>query len=91
MTKRTSNALKADDIRTVGQLIALTENQLSKTPNLGRKSQTEVQYALVEHGFTLREYKPNPKKKNFWVCASPEHHEAIKAFAAQLEAGNGNS
>lgn len=91
MTKRSTNALKADNIRTIRQLIALSECELDKTPNLGSKSIREVKYALSEHGLMLAGGNAKPKKKNFYVCAYPEHHEAIKAYAAQLEASNGSS
>ncbi len=85
ITNRSSNALKADGINYISDLLALSEMGLSKTPNLGRKSLAEVTCALFSHGLTLRDYKPRPKKKNFYVCALPEHHEEIKTFAAQLD------
>ena len=41
------------DSHTVGDLIQRTENELLKTPNLGRKSLNEIKEVLAAHGLTL--------------------------------------
>lgn len=50
---RTSNALKARNIFTINDLVAYTENELLKTPNLGRKSLNEVKAALRQKKLEL--------------------------------------
>jgi hypothetical protein len=50
---------------TIGKLIEKSENDLFKTPNLGKKSLNEIIYALDERGLKLANYKENikiPKK-----------------------------
>lgn len=47
LTVRTRNCLYAENIRTVGELIKLTEHQLLKTPNLGRKGIMEIVEVLT--------------------------------------------
>lgn len=37
----------------IGDLIQRTENELLKTPNLGRKSLNEIKEVLASHGLTL--------------------------------------
>ena len=53
LTTRSMNCLKAEDIYTVAELIKWTEIQLLKTPNLGKKSLTEIKEALHEWGLKL--------------------------------------
>ena len=53
-TCRTANCLKAEGIETIDQLIAMTGNELLKTPNLGRKSLKEIQDKLAERGLFLQ-------------------------------------
>jgi DNA-directed RNA polymerase subunit alpha len=50
---RSSNCLKAENIYLVGDLIQHTETELLRTPNLGRKSLTEIKDALAALGLTL--------------------------------------
>ena len=54
LTMRSTNCLKAEGIYTVGELIKWKERELLKTPNLGKKSLTEIQKALQVWGFKLR-------------------------------------
>lgn len=53
LTVRSANCLKAENIYYIGDLIQRTENELLKTPNLGRKSLNEIKEALAAHGLTL--------------------------------------
>ena len=53
LTPRSSNCLKAQSIHYVGDLIQYTENDLLRTPNLGRKSLNEIKQVLAEHGLSL--------------------------------------
>ncbi|MBR3425419.1 MAG: DNA-directed RNA polymerase subunit alpha [Neisseriaceae bacterium] len=53
LTVRSANCLKAEDIYYIGDLIQRTETELLKTPNLGRKSLTEIKEVLAAKGLTL--------------------------------------
>ena len=53
LTVRSANCLKAENINYIGDLIQRTENELLKTPNLGRKSLNEIKEVLASHGLTL--------------------------------------
>ena len=53
LTVRSANCLKAEDIYYIGDLIQRTENELLKTPNLGRKSLNEIKEVLASRGLTL--------------------------------------
>ncbi len=53
LTVRSANCLKAESIYYIGDLIQRTENELLKTPNLGRKSLNEIKETLAAHGLTL--------------------------------------
>ena len=54
LTMRSTNCLKAEGIYTVGELIKWKERELLKTPNLGKKSLTEIKEVLQEWGLKLR-------------------------------------
>ncbi len=62
LTVRSSNALKAETIHYVGDLVQKTEEDLLKTPNLGRKSLTEIKDVLARHelalGMKLEDWPP---------------------------------
>ena len=53
LTVRSANCLKAENIFYIGDLIQRTENELLKTPNLGRKSLNEIKEVLAALGLTL--------------------------------------
>ncbi len=53
LTVRSANCLKAENIHYVGDLIQRTENELLKTPNLGKKSLTEIKDVLATRGLSL--------------------------------------
>jgi hypothetical protein len=48
-----ANCLKAENIYYIGDLVQRTENELLKTPNLGKKSLTEIKDVLATHGLSL--------------------------------------
>jgi DNA-directed RNA polymerase subunit alpha len=50
---RSTNCLKAENIYYIGDLVQRTENELMKTPNLGKKSLNEIKEALKAHGLDL--------------------------------------
>lgn len=53
LTVRSANCLKAENIHLIGDLVQKTEQELLKTPNLGKKSLTEIKDVLASRGFTL--------------------------------------
>ncbi|MGB9430456.1 MAG: DNA-directed RNA polymerase subunit alpha [Gammaproteobacteria bacterium] len=53
LTVRSANCLKAENINYIGDLVLKTEVELLKTPNLGKKSLTEIKDVLAQHGLTL--------------------------------------
>ena len=53
LTVRSANCLKAENIYYIGDLVQRTETQLMKTPNLGKKSLTEIKEVLAQRGLSL--------------------------------------
>lgn len=53
LTVRSANCLKAENIYYIGDLIQRTEMELLKTPNLGKKSLTEIKDILSTKGLSL--------------------------------------
>ncbi len=53
LTVRSANCLKAEQINYIGDLVQRTENELLKTPNLGRKSLNEIKEVLAARGLQL--------------------------------------
>ncbi len=62
LTVRSANCLKAESIMYIGDLVQKTENELLKTPNLGKKSLTEIKDVLASKslslGMTLENWPP---------------------------------
>lgn len=53
LTVRSANCLKAEAIHYIGDLVQRTEVELLKTPNLGKKSLTEIKDVLASRGLSL--------------------------------------
>jgi DNA-directed RNA polymerase subunit alpha len=53
LTVRSANCLKAENIFYIGDLILRSESDLLKTPNLGKKSLTEIKDVLATKGLSL--------------------------------------
>jgi len=53
LTVRSANCLKAENIMYIGDLVQRTEVELLRTPNLGKKSLTEIKEVLEGHGLGL--------------------------------------
>ncbi|MFK8031475.1 MAG: DNA-directed RNA polymerase subunit alpha [Gammaproteobacteria bacterium] len=53
LTVRSANCLKAESINYIGDLVQRTEVELLRTPNLGKKSLTEIKEILAQHGLAL--------------------------------------
>lgn len=64
LTVRSANCLKAEDIYYIGDLVQKTEIELLRTPNLGKKSLTEIKDVLAMRGLSLGMYIEN------WVSPS---------------------
>lgn len=66
LTVRSANCLKAENIYFIGDLTQRTEQELLKTPNLGRKSLNEIKEVLAKRGLTLgkklENWPPNEHK-----------------------------
>jgi len=53
LTVRAANCLKAENIYYIGDLVQRTENDLLRTPNLGKKSLIEIKAVLSQRGLLL--------------------------------------
>jgi DNA-directed RNA polymerase subunit alpha len=53
LTVRSANCLKAENIYFIGDLVQKSENELLKTPNLGKKSLTEIKDVLASRALSL--------------------------------------
>lgn len=76
LTVRSANCLKAENIHYIGDLIQRTEVELLKTPNLGKKSLTEIKDVLATHGLSLGmrlENWPPPGLETKTTSAEKEH------------------
>jgi DNA-directed RNA polymerase subunit alpha len=69
LTVRSANCLKAESINYIGDLVQRTEVELLRTPNLGKKSLTEIKQVLEGHGLMLGMRLEN------WPPASLRHDE----------------
>jgi DNA-directed RNA polymerase subunit alpha len=72
LTVRSANCLKAENIFLIGDLIQRTELELLKTPNLGKKSLTEIKDVLATKGLFLGMRLEN------WPPAGIDKKEGIK-------------
>lgn len=63
LTVRSANCLKAENIYYIGDLVQRSETELLKTPNLGKKSLTEIKDVLaskdLELGMHLDNWPPS--------------------------------
>ena len=69
LTVRSANCLKAESIYYIGDLVQRTEVELLKTPNLGKKSLTEIKEVLQSHGLMLG------MRLDGWPPAGLKHEE----------------
>lgn len=53
LTVRSANCLKGEAVLFIGDLVQKTENDLLKTPNLGKKSLNEIKEVLSSRGLSL--------------------------------------
>jgi DNA-directed RNA polymerase subunit alpha len=79
LTVRSANCLKAEQIFYIGDLIQRTEVELLKTPNLGKKSLTEIKDVLASRALSLGmrlENWPPPSLKE-----AKEEKESVSLFS----------
>ena len=76
LTVRSANCLKAENINYIGDLVQRTEVELLRTPNLGKKSLTEIKQVLESHGLALGMRLEN------WPPASLRQEDEQVALAA---------
>ena len=53
LSVRSTNCLKNANIRLIGELVQIPENEILKTPNFGKKSLEEIQKVLEDMGLHL--------------------------------------
>ena len=53
LSVRSSNCLRNINVKTIGDLAGLSEEEISKTKNFGKKSLQEIKDKLAEYGLTL--------------------------------------
>ena len=70
LTVRSANCLKAEQIHYIGDLVQKSEADLLKTPNLGRKSLTEIKEVLAERHLELGQSLVN------WPPSSLQHESS---------------
>ncbi len=73
LTVRSANCLKAESIYYIGDLVQRTEVELLKTPNLGKKSLTEIKDVLASRGLSLG------LRLESWPPASLKNDERVLA------------
>lgn len=73
LTVRSANCLKAENIFYIGDLIQRTEVELLRTPNLGKKSLTEIKDILALKGLSLGMRLEN------WPPENLPDHAQVKA------------
>ena len=72
LTIRSANCLKSEQIYYIGDLIQKSELELLKTPNLGKKSLTEIKNILDDRGLSLG------CKDDTWIEIREEHKNKDK-------------
>lgn len=78
LTVRSANCLKAENIYFIGDLIQKTEVELLKTPNLGKKSLTEIKEVLASNGLSLGMRLDNWPPPHLKAQIAAESANAIK-------------
>ena len=85
LTVRSANCLKAEGIDRIGDLIQRTENELLKTPNLGKKSLTEIKSILASKSLSLGMRLENwPPVSLQQECAVPQSTPPLLSATSSL-------
>ena len=80
LTTRSHHWLKEDKINLIGDLIQHTEQDLMETPNLGKKSLTEIKEALAMHNLELG------SKVDNWPPPALDKNRTTDGFGFSVEA-----
>jgi DNA-directed RNA polymerase subunit alpha len=59
LSVRSTNCLHAENITLVSELVRLTEKQVLKTRNIGKKQLSEIEGALARHGLEFGTHVPD--------------------------------
>jgi len=84
LTVRSANCLKAENIYYIGDLVQRTEAELLKTPNLGKKSLTEIKDVLAKYKLALGMKVDNWPPPN--LSTEAEERAAARRAAAGVAA-----
>lgn len=76
LSVRSSNCLKNANIRTIGDLVSKSEEELSKTRNFGKKSLLEIKEKLKEWNLSLGMRDPSAYKAALERVRLPESQES---------------
>jgi hypothetical protein len=68
---RSYNCLRAEDIKTIGELLRYTENDLLKIPNMGRKSAKSIIEVLDSMGLKLKGHLQRVSEKRIVTRLQP--------------------
>jgi DNA-directed RNA polymerase subunit alpha len=82
LTVRSANCLKAENIYYIGDLVQRTEGELLKTPNLGKKSLTEIKDVLAKFKLSLGMKIDNWPPPSLSIEQSEERAAARRASLA---------
>lgn len=82
LTVRSANCLKAENIYYIGDLVQRTEAELLKTPNLGKKSLTEIKDVLAKFKLSLGMKVDNWPPPGLSIEQSEERAAARRASLA---------
>lgn len=92
LTVRAANCIKAENIYYIGDLVKRSEDDLLKTPNLGKKSLLEIKSALVSKGLHLGMDLPSwpPKELEVRDDLKDDEMKEVKK-AKRKKAGDGDA
>ena len=87
LSVRSTNCLHAERITLVSELVKLTEKQVLKTPNIGKKQLSEIKDALARYGLEFGTYVPDEEAT---VKIDLDADYILQAYTREYKsAGNG--
>lgn len=76
---RSYNCLRAEEIKTIRDLLRYTENDLLRVPNMGRKSVKEIVEVLASMGLKLKDRSPPVVEGS--LDSKKDHGDRLKAYS----------